>query len=453
VIKTLRYYYWLVIEFFKKNSKLIILAFFISLIFSLTLTTVYPYFESLVIIKKKIVGLVNNSYSLSDLPDEINYQVSNGLISVDETGRVIPLLAKDWRIEDNGKRFIFRLKPNLIWNDGVKVSTKEFKYNFKGVKTYTPDDQTIIFELASPLPIFINYLKKPIIKYPLVGIGGSYYLGKTVKKNERIKEINLLPIKKNLPPLCYRFYRSDDEMIAAYKKGEVREMVSDKRALIEPLLRWMNTEVIKDTDYKRLYTLFFNLEKPFLKDRDNRISLRMAVDLNKVNQYGQIALVSIPPISWAYNTDLKPWSYEPEMAKKIITKDDSKKEIKLTLYSYFEYAEIVSLISDWLEKIGLKVNVRYISDSMPPPDFDLFLVALNIPDDPDQYFFWHSSQKQTNIAHYVNLKIDKLLEDGRQKTFFANERREFYLSFQKNLYDDPPAIFLFYPYSYLVRRK
>jgi peptide/nickel transport system substrate-binding protein len=74
-----------------------------------------------------------------------------------------------------------------------------------------------------------------------------------------------------------------------------------------------------------------------------------------------------------------------------------------------------------------------------------------MPKDPDQYMLWHSSQ-QNNISNYKNLRIDKLLEDGRQ-TQDQDQRVKLYEDFQKYLLDDPPATFLYFPYVYDIKRK
>ncbi len=74
-----------------------------------------------------------------------------------------------------------------------------------------------------------------------------------------------------------------------------------------------------------------------------------------------------------------------------------------------------------------------------------------LPRDPDQYTLWHSGQKN-NITKYKNLRIDKLLEDGR-KTVDLDERKTIYADFQKYLIDDVPAVFLYFPTEYQIKRK
>ncbi len=83
----------------------------------------------------------------------------------------------------------------------------------------------------------------------------------------------------------------------------------------------------------------------------------------------------------------------------------------------------------------------------------IFLIAYwKVPSDPDQYYFWHSTQKQGNIGNYQNMKIDKILEDGRD-TISIEMRKKIYDNYQKIIMDDPPGIFLYYPYIYIITRK
>ena len=74
-----------------------------------------------------------------------------------------------------------------------------------------------------------------------------------------------------------------------------------------------------------------------------------------------------------------------------------------------------------------------------------------MPQDVDQYALWHSDQPN-NITRYVNLRVDKLLEDGR-KEMDLEKRKLIYADFQKFIQADPPASFLFFPYIYNVTRK
>ena len=82
----------------------------------------------------------------------------------------------------------------------------------------------------------------------------------------------------------------------------------------------------------------------------------------------------------------------------------------------------------------------------------MLLAFWKVPLDPDQYFYWHSTQNLGNIAKYKNVRVDKLLEDGRSTLDFK-ARKDIYDDFQKVITDDMPAYFLYYPYVYTIARQ
>lgn len=450
--KTFRYYYWLTSEFIKKNLKLILLTFFLSFVLIIALVSLYPFLENIFLSKKQVIGLVGK-YRLNNLPNEILYKISSGLVFVKTDGTIIPALASTWEINDNGKKFLIHLKQNLIWNDGKKFTSRDIGYKFNNdVTTVVLDDNTIIYELKTTLPIFINYLNKPVIRKPLTGVGGLYRTGRIFMKNTYVKELYLIPNKKNISVLVYKFYDNEDQLIAGYKKGEISEFSSSKKTLVEAFYNWKNTQVSTSVDYSRLLTLFFNFNNPLLKERDIRSAIKMGIDIQAYKDYGQQANGPIAPTSWAFNQKIKPSVFDQNTAKKIIENTVSASQSsQLNFVSYYEYSDLIDIVSNNLKNIGLKVNLNYLSQNLGN-NFDLLLAYWKIPEDPDQYYFWHSEQKDTNIGNYKNLKLDKLLEDGR-KTYRIGERTKIYQEYQKVITDDPPALFLFYPYLYTVKRK
>ena len=104
-----------------------------------------------------------------------------------------------------------------------------------------------------------------------------------------------------------------------------------------------------------------------------------------------------------------------------------------------------------MEAAGLSAELNVASFNRPD-NFDMFLAFLKVPVDPDQYYFWHSTQKAGNIGSYSNVKADLLLEKGRS-TINIEDLEKDYFDLQKTLLDDPPAIFLYYPYVYTIKRK
>lgn len=454
-VKTLRYYYWLTLEFFKKHLKLIVGSFVLSFIVIIAIISVTPYLESFIFGKKVIIGLIGK-YDFSNLPEEITTKISNGLIFINEKSDIVPALASSWEIFDNGKKYRFYLKDNLYWSNGKKFTARDIKYQFKDVSSKVTDDRTIFFQLKKPLPIFLTYLNKSIISYPLNGVAGLYNVEGYRQVSGNLVELSLIPNKKDLPSVEYKFFDTEGALIDAYKSGIITKMTIGKKSIADVFKNWKNTKVNRAVDYSKLLTLYFNLKNSEFKEREVRKAFTMAVDSAAFSEQGQNAIGPISPVSWAYNPNLKPEIYDPDAAEKTIKKTFSNPKTGsgsalLHFYTYYDYLDVADkLIADF-KKAGVNIELNVITYENPS-DFDFFLAYWKTPIDPDQYFFWHSTQTTGNISGYKNVKVDKLLEDGRGSVSL-DVRKKYYFEFQRIIVDDPPGIFMFYPYIYQIERK
>ena len=140
--KTFRYYYWFILEFTKKNIKMIALSFFISFFIVISLVSFSSVLNKFLFSKKEVVGMVGN-YDLNNVPEEIINKISHGLVSIGPDGQLLPAIASSWEIVDNGKEFRFHLKNDLLWDDGKRFAAKDVTYNFKDVQIKVFDDATI----------------------------------------------------------------------------------------------------------------------------------------------------------------------------------------------------------------------------------------------------------------------------------------------------------------------
>lgn len=452
--KFFRYYYWLLLEFFKKHSRIIVVSFFISFIAIIGMLSVSPFIRT-ALTQEQTIGLVGN-YLINNPPEEIINKISNGLVTVTEKGEIIPVIANSWEVKDDGRTYRFHLKDNLLWSNGKKFTAKDISYQFKDVEVIPIDDVTVDFSLKKPLAIFPTYLNRPLIKYPMLGVAGFYKVGRIKTQFDYLKEITLVPNTKNLEAMKYKFYTNESQLVDAYKKGEVSEITLTKKPIADVFLTWKNSEVIKRVDYSRLLTLFFNLDNHVLASENVKDAIALGFNYQKLEEFGELARGPIRPQSWAYNPNLKSSVYDPTNAQKIIDNEiEATQAAKLEFATSYDYYDVASELSEDLKAVGLD-NHLIFSNLEQGRSFDLFLAFWKVPVDPDQYYFWHSTQTLQagggNIGNYKNVKIDQLLEQGRG-TINIEEREKAYFDFQKNIQDNPPAIFLYYPYVYTIKRK
>lgn len=450
--KKIRYGYWLTIAFIQKNIQSILLSFVLSIIGIVTVVSISPYLIKQFTTETQIIGLAG-VYNVTNLPDEVQYKISNGLLHINDQGEVIPLLAESWEQLNKGKEFRFKLKKGLLWNDGNEFKAQDINYKFIGVKTEFIGNDIVIFKLQKELPIFPTFLTQPVIKQPLLGVAGQYKIDKAKIKAGEVQELRLSPIKENMPILIYKFYDTETKLINAYKLGEITQMKTNKKNVANVFAQWNNTKVEKTIDYNRITALFFNMNHPFLKaEKDIRHAIAQSISPETFKELGEEASGPIPPTSWAYNPPPKKYTYNPTAALKTLKKyQDGTQSATLTISTYYDNLALADEIKTNMESAGVPTKVEVLAANQPA-SYDLFLAQLELSSDPDQYFFWHSLQRQGNTANYHNVRIDKLLEDGRG-TFNVQQRKKIYADFQRILVDDMPAHFLYHPYTYTIKRK
>ena len=217
-----------------------------------------------------------------------------------------------------------------------------------------------------------------------------------------------------------------------------------------PFSSWQKVKITKNTDTGEYVATFFNTQDKILSDKSLRQALTYAINKESLGGIRAISPISID--SWAYNPQVKPYDYDALKAKGMV--DDYKKNAKvdqvvINLTSppvLLTQAE--SIVKNW-QAAGLTVNLQVMSNI--PSDYQVLLAVFDVPDDPDQYSIWHSTQTATNITHYSNPRIDKLLEDGRTEIDIQS-RKQTYFDFQRFLVEDSPAAFLYYPTTYTIKR-
>lgn len=449
-LKKLRYYWWLARSFVAKNVRLILTSAISSFFVIFLIVNFFPFLNSIVLKKHERIGIIGrfNLRSLNLLPGELTGLLSNPLIAVDEKGELIPVLVNSWEITE-GKTYRLHLKSNLYWNDGKKFTASDIDLKFKGIQKRVIDEATVEFILNEPLSNFPVYLTKPLIRYPLKGVAGLYQVGSIRSEKDNIISISLFPNKKDLPLKTYYFYEGEDDLSTAFKKGEINTIKTSKSVIADYFKKWKNSTVTRGVNYGQIMTIFFNTARGITSEKDVRKALIYSVP--PLDKFGEQASGPIPPTSWGYSKNVKKYGFDPGKAKAMLDKTKVATSAgTLNIYTFYDYAATAQKVRQGFEALGLKTNLRILS--FVPDDFDILITLWSPPTDPDQYYFWHSTQKDENKTKFKNVKVDKLLEDGRKKTNL-DDRRQIYADFQKIIMEEVPAFFLYHPYIYTIERK
>ncbi len=442
--RTLQYIVLFAQAFVGKHSKPIIFSTLLGFFAALLFIQVYPFYRTALSRKNYTIGLVGN-YTKQTVPHSVQQKISIGLTGLTDTKEATPSLALSWEVDEKGTTYLFHLKEHLFWHDGKPFTADDIHYTFRGAQFSTIDPFTLKITLTEPYVPLPVLLSAPLIRPNFVGLG-PYKATRTAFEGERLTSITLTHDSETIPILTYKFYPSVDQAILAFKLGEIDsvESVPD----IGVLSSWKNVETKETVQYDRFVGLFFNVQNPMVKEKDVRQALAYALP-DWVDE--QEALTPISPLSWAYSTKVRLYHYDPDTAKKILAKSPlASDSAELVISTFPQFLRTAQTVSEAWNAVGLRTRIRVENEITS--QFDTFILAQAIPPDPDQYQYWQSQQEGTNITHYNSQKIDKLLEDGRQKQD-QNERKKIYADFQRYIVDDVPVIPLYYPTVYTVERK
>ncbi len=442
-----RYYAWLIKAYFKKMRRTIISSVVLGiLVFFAFIGLLNYYFRPLLFKTTENIGYAG-TYTIQTLPREILDEISYGLTSIDEKGQIKPAASTEWTIKDD-KTYTFKIKPGIKFHNGVELTSQNVNLNFADVTTKPVDKYTITYSLKNPYSPFLASVSGPIFGKNLAGIGkmkvedidlnGGFVrtltLSDTTSKNKK-KKIYFYPTQKALK--------------VAFMLGEVSKIngVINTKVGDTDLAKWDMVETQNYTNYDSLVAIFYNSNDQLLNNKKLRQSLNYS--LPEKLQFGERAFGPIPPDSIYFS---QPPTYkisDLELSKTLLSTIKDPIKDPLVISTTEEYQPVAIDVQKAWDKIGIKSKIKVVQSI--PTDFQVFIYVIRLPVDPDQYVLWHSDQVN-NITNYKNLRIDKLLEDGRSITDIS-KRKEIYADFQKYLTDDVPASFFYFPKEYSLSKE
>ena len=236
-----------------------------------------------------------------------------------------------------------------------------------------------------------------------------------------------------------------------------------------------NVQMAEYPDNGYFYIAFNLREGKLYAELALREAFSMCIDHKKTVEVatggnGVAVQANIPPFSWAYNPDVKPYTLDVAGAKAkiegagwalggdgVYAKDGTR--LSSTLFVRVgrpQRLAFAELARDQLKECGIEVVVQEADLNtvlIPkvldyPNDFETYLGGWSTALDPDDYSIFHSSEipskevpSANNFPGWKNAKADELLENGRTE-LDQEKRKAIYKEFQDLIHDELPYMFL-----------
>ncbi len=303
---------------------------------------------------------INPIYSdTSDIDKALTELTFAGLMKYNENGDLVPELADNYKILENGKTYQFTLKENLTWQDGEPLTADDIVFTIEtiqkpeiksplrpiwlGINVEKISDLTVKFTLKNESSIFLeNCTLKIIPKHVWKDVPSSNFalssinfkpIGSGPYKLKNIKQeddgsISSIDLEKNknyysstyINDLSFNFYKNEEELVKAYKNGEIDGLSLDKESFPK------NGKLIQFS-IPRYFAVFLNLKEESLFQEDNiRLAFNYATNKDAIlNEFfpNQGEIVNSPILPNIYNFE-KPeiiYQYDIEKAKNLLEKE------------------------------------------------------------------------------------------------------------------------------------
>jgi len=410
----------------------------------------------------------------------------------------VPALAKEWEYMSAENAYVFKLRGDVTWHDGVEFTAEDVVFTFNytmehpfqwvdssivtlaeaideyTVKLYLSKPYAPFFQdVAGTMPILPKHIwegieepEKFVAKEAVIGTGpyiladyskehgsylykaySDYYLGKPA-----VDELKFVKISKEMIPAALK----GGSMDAGDTPPEViSEMEEAGLTVITAPYAW-NAKML------------INHEKEPLSSKKFRQALAYAIDreaLVQITQRGHAMAGSpgmIPPTSDWYNPGIPQYEYDPAKAKQLLEglgygmKDGyftkGGEELELELIAAADYKEVGQFIKQQLEEVGIKIDFRTmeaktVDAKVGAWDFDLSVYGHGGLYEPS-FLKRVIMDEDFNSARYTSNETLNQLLKAQLTEMDAEKRKDLVFQIQEVYAEDLPALTLYYPKWY-----
>jgi len=445
----------------------------------------------------------------------IGPKTHEGLLTYDRDLNPQPLLATSWEVSPDGLRYTFHLREKVKWHDGQDFTAEDVKFSILRLKeahprgriTYahvteveTPDPHTAVIVLDRPAPFLITAVsssESPIVPRhvfeeikpadgetleQVVGTG-PFILKEWVPGSHLIFDRNPDYWDEGKPYLdrvVLRIILDPSAREAALETGEIDiganpvPLSEVARLQADPRLQ-VDTATYPYSGPQQ--QLFFNWDNPLLQDKNVRLAVAHAIDLEglvKVALFGY-GRVSPSPISVAlpkfYDPSIKQHAYDPKLAEQLLDqagkpRGSDGKRFKLRLTNNpFNPPAYAQYIKGALQKVGIDAEIlsfdlpTFLKAVYTDRNWDLVVESLSNTFDPTlgvQRAYWSKNFKIglpfSNASHYANPDVDALLEAAAVEPD-EGKRRDLWYKFQHIIHSDAVSVDLVAAGAQIVAAK
>jgi len=444
-------------------------------------------------------------------------QLFDGLVQYDGSLTITPAIAQSWKGSRDGLSWVFQLRKGVKFHNGREVTADDVVYSFtrildpktnskaaemflkiKGAKEFVEgraktiqglratDRYTIQIELTEASAPFVANLAigyaKIIPREAIETLGpafgnrpvgtGPFKFSHWKKDEEIVLEVNrdYYGGRPYLDRLEYKIFpgQQTDAMLRQFELGGLEDTFIPSTEI---------DRFQKDSKYQFVRRptlgvrfLGFNTTHGPLANRLVRQAFILAVDrdslardINK-NRF-KAAQGILPPGTYGYDPQFRPYPYDPEHAKALLTKAGYPDGKGLPVFQIWSSVKSVDVereheaIRRYLADVGIRVEFQYntnwpsFNSQVYEGKYPIFRYGwvADVPE-PDNFLYRiFYSQSRNNLPRFRNERVDHLLDQARAEQVYSR-RIALYREAEQAILGEVPVLPLsFYGYERLFQ--
>lgn len=389
------------------------------------------------------------------------------LVGVDKASNPAPGLAESWEVSDDGLTYTFQL-GDATFSDGAAVTSKDVAWNYERIadpetgasqqaffaqieKMQTPDDKTLVIQLAAPNAAFLSVLGiqgRAGIQSPtnwdgsemVANIGSGPYTWESYTPNDRLilaRNADYWGEPAFIEEIELRILPDDNARLQALSSGELDLAFGLDSAQAEAASAGGAFELQTDKQNRGNFFAINTTKAPF-DNVDVRRAMQLAVSREDIAAAGWGGFAE--PTNQPFDTD-SPWyadsefpvSADLEEAKRLIEEAGAEgTPVDVMVWDALGSEQEAQIVASAWSEIGLepkltKVDITNIVTDSTAGDFDVIYLWIGLITDPSRPYAYLDQDNGNNGLAGL-LKDDGLSDMVKQAAAETDEaaRKDLY---------------------------
>lgn len=419
---------------------------------------------------------------------EVLYNIFEGLVKPDEHGNLVPAVASDYEMNEEGTIYTFTLRDGVKFHDGSLVTAEDIIYSIKrsaglldtsdpevkvesalsiidSIEEITTDDgkDAIQIHLSEPNTELIGFLTCSIIpkdyndqeKHP-IGTGPFKFVSYSAMQN-LIMEKNEDYYVEGVPYLDQVTFKISASIDAAFLELMAGSIDIFARLTEEQAAQLPEDYNVAVGSMNLVQAMFLNNKVEPFNNPLVRQALCYAIDRQYIVDMvggGDGTIIGsnmLPGFQKYYDESLVDmYPYNVEKAKELLAQAGYPDGFSFTIKvpsNYDFHVDTTQVIVEQLKQVGITANIQliewasWLSEVYTSRDYEATLIGLDANLAPSDVLKRYRSDARNNFVNYENKEFDEILNKAVATTD-ENEKIASYKELQRILAEDAASVYL-----------